>query len=105
MTDERWTPHVDGFIKGHVGIFPGYFGSWEVWDNFAGEWNRSEPFTAAAQRGRDFEKDCDPPYREWERTREETIEEAKRLAESWLHQNQSGTETLHQSKTDDHASD
>ena len=62
-----WTSHVDGFVSGDVGIFPGFFGSWEVWERVSGEWQQVEPLVCAEKAG----------------SREETIEEAKRLATEW----------------------
>jgi hypothetical protein len=83
-TAAGWTPHVDGFVKGNIGVFPYFFGSWTVWDNFSGEWQESEPFTCASMEGVDVDLNRDPRYLYWTRSKEETIADAKRLAEEWL---------------------
>jgi hypothetical protein len=81
---DDWQPYHNGFVKGHIGVFPAVPDAWAVWDNFSGEWRKSEPFIAAARNGRTHTPGGDPPFHFWERTREETIAEAKRLAEKWL---------------------
>ncbi len=61
MDSADWSSHVDGFTKGNIGVFPGFFGSWEVWDKLTGEWRESTPRTSVEAAG----------------TREETIAQAK----------------------------
>lgn len=78
-----WTPYVDGFVKGNVGVFPGHFGSWDVWGNFGGKWELVYPPLCAAREGKDFNRDRRPPHLLWERSPDETIAEARRLAEEW----------------------
>ncbi len=84
MANPEWEPYVDGFVKGDVGIFPGFGGAWVVWNKVDGEWSQSEPLTYAATSGRTYDRLRSPPYEFWERTKEETILEAKRLAEQWI---------------------
>lgn len=35
---DRWSPHCDGFISDHIGVFPYLFSSWEVWVKVESEW-------------------------------------------------------------------
>lgn len=81
---DGWEPYHNGYVKGHIGVFPTIPDAWSVWDNFSGEWAQSEPFTYAARSGRTHIPGRNPPYQFWERTRGDTIDEAKRLAELWL---------------------
>lgn len=81
---DEWKPYKDGFVKDHIGVFPGDFGAWEAWENFSGEWQPCGRGLSAAREGSEHCPGEVPPYHFWERTREETITAAKRLAEDWL---------------------
>lgn len=83
MTDRGWTPRTDGFVNGDVGVFPALFGAWEVWHKIDGEWRAVKPQIYAARNGREHDPNASPPFRYWERTRDETIAEAKLLALEW----------------------
>jgi hypothetical protein len=79
-----WTPYVDGFVYGNIGVFPGHFGSWDVWDNFGGKWEPVYPPLYAAREGKDYCRGRRPAFLLWERSPDETMAEARRLAEAWL---------------------
>lgn len=80
---DQWTKHADGFVCGDIGVFPAIPDAWAVWENVAGEWQEVEPFLAARRQVHTRGPNGGPPYQFSERTREETIEEAKRLALEW----------------------
>ena len=78
---DTWKPHYDGFVKGPVGVFPGFAGSWEVWRFVDGEWSPTTPPIIAHGNTRDYDPNRQPPFLFKENTRDEVIAEAKRLAE------------------------
>lgn len=83
MAEPEWQIQGDGLVRGNIGVFP-TIGAWVVWDNFSGEWLEAEPFTFAEVSGRMPDPSRKTMYLQFTRTREETIEEAKRLAIEWL---------------------
>jgi hypothetical protein len=85
---DGWEPHKDGFTLGNVGVFPGFLTSWEVWENFSGEWRVVDPLLAVSQSGPMRLPGAVPPYPSRERTREETIDAVKALALQWLSERQ-----------------
>lgn len=77
MEGDDWDAHYDGFAKGDIAVFPGFFGSWEVWVRVAGEWDELKPAL----------------YAPWRGNRDVTIAEAMRLAEEWQRQEAGGVES------------
>ena len=83
MSTDDWKPHYDGFILGDLGVFP-CIGGWAVWEKVEGEWREVDPFLSAGLQGVTHTKGAFEPFYFWERTRDETIAEAKRMAVKWL---------------------
>lgn len=79
-----WTPFLNGFVKGRIGVFPVVPDAWGVFENFTGEWRPVEPYTAAIKHGYKYTGRQENPTDPWQRSEAETIYEAKKLAEAWL---------------------
>lgn len=81
---DSWVAYRDGFVLGRVGVFPSYFGSWEVLVRSEdGEWREAVPEISVGPETRSFDRERSPPYVFETRTRDCVIAEVKRLAAEW----------------------